>query len=531
MKRFYTCAVVDDEPEIREGMSNLVPWEDLGFRWVGAWDNGKEALEMLEKEPVDVLITDINMPFMDGLALSEQVLTRYPGTKILIISGYDEFEYARRALQLQVHDYIVKPITLKEFKQTLEKLRDFLDAERSQKEEYSKLRQQLAESLPLLKERYLVQLFTAVPDLQELQERFHYFSISLPLQGMVYLLLMIDTCSVLQGETLDLTILSLRNEITLRGGESLLHDEGYLVGIFWEETVNTLYGKAFSIAEICLQRFQEHALGPIVVCLSEVIRTIHQFPDQYRITRRILQSHVLRGEGGIVLVRNEISQENTQTLEPFRQTLDLLERGLTLIQPVLISKAIDELVSKVVLYELSPHGFHLLLERLAALVVVVLEELNIPLSELFPPGAGPFEDLRSIRTLDTLRNWLSAMAESIQALITRRQEKLAIQKVRETLGYIERFYMQEDLSIRRLCEELYISPSYLSALLKTHTGKTFVELLTETRIQKACELLRSSDKKTAEIARLVGYQDPHYFGLIFKKLIGKTPGEYRKNYE
>ncbi len=149
-KHLYSFVIVDDEPEIREGIRDTIPWEDLGFTFAGAFANGKEALEWVEQNPPDVLITDINMPFMDGLVLSELVLERSPRTRVLIISGYDDFEYARRALQLQVHDYIVKPITPTEFKATLITLKSALDHEREQEQDLERIKKQLAENLPPL---------------------------------------------------------------------------------------------------------------------------------------------------------------------------------------------------------------------------------------------------------------------------------------------------------------------------------------------------------------------------------------------
>lgn len=151
----YSFVIVDDEPEIREGIRDTIPWEKLGYSFKGAFANGKDALEYVENYPPDVLVTDINMPFMDGLVLSELVLQRSPKTKVLIISGYDDFEYARKALQLQVQDYIVKPITPGEFKETLHKLKDVLDKERAEEQDLERLKKQLAENLPLIKERFL----------------------------------------------------------------------------------------------------------------------------------------------------------------------------------------------------------------------------------------------------------------------------------------------------------------------------------------------------------------------------------------
>ncbi|MFH2116401.1 MAG: response regulator, partial [Spirochaetota bacterium] len=176
----YSFVLVDDEPEIREGIRDTIPWEELGFRFAGACANGSEALELAERTPPDVLMTDINMPFMDGLALSERLGSVAPATKIIIISGFDDFEYARRALKLQVYDYIVKPITPGEFKDALRKIRQTLDDERAARHDLERIRKQLDDSLPLMRERFLNALVQGRVKSDAVAERLEYFDLPIP---------------------------------------------------------------------------------------------------------------------------------------------------------------------------------------------------------------------------------------------------------------------------------------------------------------------------------------------------------------
>ncbi|MDR2028764.1 MAG: response regulator [Treponema sp.] len=170
----YSFVLVDDEPEIREGIRDTIPWEDLGFSFAGARANGFEALELAERIRPDVVMTDINMPFMDGLALADRLLSALADTKVLIISGYDDFEYARKALRLQVYDYIVKPISPGEFKNVLTKLKQTLDAEQESRRDLEHIKKQLAESIPLLRERFLVHLIEGRLDRNTILERLAY---------------------------------------------------------------------------------------------------------------------------------------------------------------------------------------------------------------------------------------------------------------------------------------------------------------------------------------------------------------------
>jgi two-component system response regulator YesN len=160
-----------------------------------------------------VLITDINMPFMDGLVLSEIVLDRFPHTKVLIISGYDDFEYARKALQLQVHDYIVKPITPTEFKATLTKLKTALDHEREAKQDLERIKKQLAENLPLIKERFFNRLLNGSISEEEAIERCQYFGISLTIPLMALHCMVFDFIRHHEGEDFDINVLRVKDII------------------------------------------------------------------------------------------------------------------------------------------------------------------------------------------------------------------------------------------------------------------------------------------------------------------------------
>jgi two-component system response regulator YesN len=163
---------------------------------------------------------------------------------------------------------------------------------------------------------------------------------------------------------------------------------------------------------------------------------------------------------------------------------------------------------------------------LSALVWTV-EELELSSAEIFGEGVDPFAELPKLKSLDGAHAWFSAVVDRAIASLNARQESFALTKVREALDYIEKRYSDQDLCLPGLCKELYISTSYFSSIFKRYQGRTFVEHLTEFRMRKAMELLRTSALKTYEVAERVGYRDAHYFSLSFRKFAGVTPTEYR----
>ena len=151
---YYRILLADDEEEVRKAIIRNIDWESLGFRVAGDADNGEEALEKIEQLKPDVLMTDIRMPYMDGLTLAARVRQKYPSIKILIFSGYDDFEYAKQAIKLNVTEYILKPVNSQELTKILARVRDCLDEEIEQRRNVRLLRESYLNSLPILRELF-----------------------------------------------------------------------------------------------------------------------------------------------------------------------------------------------------------------------------------------------------------------------------------------------------------------------------------------------------------------------------------------
>ncbi len=154
----YTVLMVDDEENVIRAMQKKIDWESIGFRIMGYAHNGIEALDLVDQETPDVVLTDIKMPYMDGLELAHNLKAMYPAVRILIFSGFDEFEYAKEAIRLEVEEYILKPVDADELQRIFVKLKASLDHEMDEKRNVQKLRDYYMESLPLLQENFFASL-------------------------------------------------------------------------------------------------------------------------------------------------------------------------------------------------------------------------------------------------------------------------------------------------------------------------------------------------------------------------------------
>ena len=175
----YRIMLVDDEEEVRKAMIRQMDWEQLGFTVAGDAENGRDALEKLEQLEPDVVMTDIRMPYMDGLALTARIREKYPSVKILIFSGYDDFEYAQQAIKLHVTEYILKPVNSQELAEILQRIRISLDEEIEQRRNINTLRENYLGSLPILREMFLNNLVSRTADVDTVVPKLREYGIDI----------------------------------------------------------------------------------------------------------------------------------------------------------------------------------------------------------------------------------------------------------------------------------------------------------------------------------------------------------------
>lgn len=531
-EELYSFIIVDDEPIIREGVRDNIPWSELGFRYAGGCGNGVEAMDLVEQENPDVIMTDINMPFMDGLSLSEWVLQHRPLTKVLILSGYDDFEYAQRALKLKVYDFILKPVTPKEFRETLGALRRRLDEERENRRNMELLKAQLRTSLPLLRERLLNALVSnARGDQEGIGERLAYLGVGLPADAGAYQVIALDLDAKRSGEEAYLDLIAEGNAV-----DEFLPDDyprvifndpsGRTVLVSWEADASRVYAATLGAVERLLRAVPQALARTASAGIGDPVPDLWELSSSYREAVQALEYGRLRG-GGRAFSYRELLGRDSRERPPTSNWGRRIATAIKAADREEAERAVDAMVDDCLKGAYEPGFARATLRMALASMVQACEDLRIPESEVLSEGGDPFSLLSSLRSLEEARTWFKSIATRVLEALSEHQEDFARTKAREGALYMERRFAEPDLSLASLCRDLCVSSSYFSLIFKKHQGATFVERLTELRITKAKELLRSTAMKTYEVAEAVGYRDPHYFSLIFRKTAGETPTAYR----
>jgi two-component system, response regulator YesN len=525
----YKVVLVDDEEIVREGIRDKIPWGDLGFELIGTAENGQEAFDMIQSNQVDLLITDICMPIMDGLALTENVKNISPSIKIIILSGYDQFDYAQNAIKLGVQDYILKPITSKEMKALLSKVRKTLDEEISGKAYLENLRKQVQESLPLLKERFLNQLISFPISDEEFVRNCSY--LSMKLSQPPCMVLIIDLDSMDQGfdeiQLLQFAILNLSVE-WFRGREEHIvfsNRQGQTVILLSGNNPQLIQEQAFSISKEIQEVIQDKLKTLVSIGIGSNVTEVKDIHVSYQKAFAALEYRFLLGKNQII---NIADMEKEQCA--FSQPLDLEKKLLTNIKVGSIAIT-HELIDSIFTH-LEKTGLNrckLYIMELLVMINKTFYELGLEHQPFWGESLGSMTEFHQYKTMNEIKNWLKVVCEDANLLITERRTSSAKLQVEQAKQYIQEYYADSSISLSSICKYLYVSVSYFSLIFKKETGETFVEFLTKFRLEKAKQLLRGTDYKTYEIAEMAGYSDPHYFSAVFKKQVGVSPKEYRSS--
>ncbi|KEQ23596.1 response regulator transcription factor [Paenibacillus tyrfis] len=532
----YKIMIVDDEAIVREGIKEHIDWNGLGFELVGDYASGREAWEAIEQVRPDLVLSDICMPFMDGLELTRLIRTRYPFVKVIILTGFDDFDYAQQALRLKAYDFILKPITAADLRALLTKVKGELDEETRQREDLTRLHIQLNQSLPLLKERFLERWATTAMGDAEIRERLHYFGLHEPLPDYVAMVVDIDDFggsghlpSDRDQELLRFAVYNMVQEIVgQENGIAFRTREERVVAIISGLAAMPLYELAYQLAETIRQFVEKYLNLTVSLGVGRVCGSLEQLPHAYKSALSALEYRLLLGKNqviGIVDMEGQPPAAPDNGAEWNRLLASAVKTGTTAD----VHRLIEQLVAHLKTSRMPIEACYWQIQSVIVTLMNTVRELGADEPRAAVGERNWLTDVYRFKTLDEIQDWLKHILSLALDQISEQRNRLTHMQVLRATEYIREHYANEKLSLQELCRHTLMSTSYFSTMFKQQLGETFVEYLTRVRIDKAKELLLHTPLKSYEIAAQVGYADPNYFSLIFKKHSGLTPTEYRDN--
>ncbi len=535
--------LVEDEVVVRETIKKMIPWEEHGFTLVGEAADGEMALPLIRKTKPDLLITDIKMPFMDGLTLARMVKKDIPDIRIVILSGYDDFNYAKQAIGIGVEDYLLKPITKKAFIERLEEIRSHYENQQNQRDYYEKFRREIQAYEKNSSRDFFEALVSGRMNIGEIYERAEKLGIDIAAEAYNIIIFTLDSEENALG----------RYEGP-SGWENQVHEK--VENLFLDHKYAMLFrNTAFSYAVLirgnrediekktdrCINELWKIldsgdstgrwflASGEPVERLSAVKHSYHAASRTFA-RRYFAENHVMKYQS----VKQEEENSGKNDLQKMQQ-VDVNALNPAILQKFLGSGLLDETEEFVKNYfraigtepmqSLVFRNYVVLNVRFS--VLSFLKQINAELEE---------KDLQETeQVLDTTSQSMEAAVSYSENLIRKaiilRDENTGSQSrgiLKDAMEYINEHYMDEEISLNVVAGSVNVSSNHFSALFSQNMGQTFSEKLTSLRMEKARELLRCTALRSSEIAGKVGYKDAHYFSYIFKKTQGMTPSDYRK---
>ncbi len=532
----FKVFLVEDEIVVREGIRKNILWEQYGFLYAGDASDGELALPLIRQIQPDLLITDIKMPFMDGLALIELVRKELPNIKIVIISGYDDFSYAQQAIGLGVEQYLLKPILKDKLAEILIALQQKMQTEQQQQEHVARFQREAQVYEMDSRRRFFEKVVTGGLSVSEISETAR--TLGIDVNAPSYNIVLYSLSSSEFNGSMPESYTEVLAEVQERVTQSVInHPE--LILFRWSITTYAILIKGglddiLQQTVACVGNIQslcEYAgcdvdwyiaygtpvsrLGAIPACFSEANRVL-----SYRYL--CPEEHVL-SEASIRDFRKKGSP-NTQTgnCEIDRNRIHSFLMSGTEVE---ITRFIDQLLQNAGEDASLPFFCKYLTMTVCYAAAEYLDSIGC-LREGFRP--------LDIRTEDSMQKpeeaWNTAHQVLKQAIELRDSEskKQQCNLLKQAILFIDEHYPEETISLDRVAKRVNISPNYFSAMFSQEIGQTFVEYLTGKRIGEAKRMLRQTEKRASEIAAAVGYKDPHYFSFVFRKVAGCTPSDYRR---
>ena len=530
--------LAEDEVVVRETIKRMIPWEELGFELVGEAADGEMALPLLIRQQPDLLITDIKMPFMDGLTLARLAKKEIPGLKVVILSGYDDFNYAKQAIGIGVEDYLLKPITKNALIERLSEIRSRYEHEKTQKEYYEKFQREMQAYEKNSSRDFFEALVGGSMDMMEVYKRAEKLGLDIVAEAYNVLIFTMncdedfsgqrDEYSSWEAESLEL----LENFFAGHSSAMLFRSNIFSYGVLLKGQRETIEENTRAcVDEIRKILSRQDGRREWFLAVGQSVERLSQIQKSYHTASRAFSQRYLYDEN--ILYYDEMeTMEHPGGQAETEDNAYLQKVDVNALNPAILQKFLSNGLQEETENFVKDYFYAIGQEPMESLVFRNYVILNVRFSVIsFIKGLGcDTNEMESADTEEVLaesgKNMESAIAYAkkmiSQAIEIRDQNSGNKNRsiLKTAVDFIDSHYMDEEISLNTVANVANVSSNHFSALFSQNMGQTFIEYLTSLRMNKAKELLRCTGMRSSEIAGEIGYKDAHYFSYLFKKDTG-----------
>lgn len=522
--------IVEDEQVIRRGLQKVIPWEQLGCELAAAVENGAQGCEKAMEIKPQLVISDIRMPKMDGLEMTRILRGMFPKLRVILLTGYKEFEYAQKALEYGVEDYVLKPVDHEELISVIRKQAEEFQHEEEEEKERERLREQLAQSLPILRDKFLSSLLFSSPEtIYHIYERMDYFNIRI--RRFILMAVEIDSFYALEKqfseEDIQILLFLIENQIENAAGERALepviyrHEKAVYVILPCSEEEN--------MDDIILfaREVEENIRSSCSFTVSVGISAFHEEAMQVRQARKEAEACITRnyylGPGNVICYGDICTEDQQENLCP-EICPDAYYQSLRSGQNITgeMEKLCEELKGTGNLVALKSSALELVSKSFRLMVQEYGESRK--LQELMDGS------MEQVFTAKNIQGYLSALRETsgnLESFLSEQRISRNRYLVEKAVAYMKANCTRE-VSLEEVSDTLYVSRWYFSKLFRKETGIKFSDYMIRLRVEEAQRLIRENPGlHNYEIADRLQFGNDRYFSQVFKKVAGMTPSEFR----
>ncbi|WP_308636357.1 response regulator [Paenibacillus silvisoli] len=530
----FRLFIVDDNRFERNGIRESVDWRSLGIEVVGTFANGLEALSKMDELKPHIVITDIAMPLMNGVEMSERIRKSHPDVKIIFISCHSDFEFAQSAVNLGIYGYVLKPIIADELERAIEKVLAEFTAQHREQIERDRMLQQLEGMLPLVREQFLKEVLLGnFRNEAEIRERISF--LALPITDQAAMSVISMKCPRAESRSsMDAYFhsYSIKNLIArAETGTRALYPvqmsaDDYAVIVFdRDDDKQGVFDTAVQLSTAIHAELGVQATMGISVS-SQGLTELERL---YKQSQQALNTRFYSGSNPII--RFEEIDDRSDAESPFEEmpSLEEIYQDMKALMSFGNGQDIEEFIGKYLNEDRVRHGenhvkgFALLFAHMTG---ILLMEANQSVKDIFGDDRSVWVTLNRMSTKEDVVQWIRQTFAAIKERSTDRNAS----KNAKIIGAIKQMIhdnYREQLSMEDISKSVYLSARHANGLFKKETGQTIFDYLIQFRIEKAKHLLKEDSSKVAAVADAVGYVNPSYFILAFKKNVGMTPAEFK----
>lgn len=522
--------LVDDESVTRNGLMKHIPWKELGVDVVKDARDGLEALEIAGRFHPDIIVSDIKMPGLEGIGFCEAVRQKYPGCKIIFISGYSNKEYLKAAIKISALSYVEKPININELKEAVKKAVALCMADEKKRKNDLNINRVVNENLPFLKQKIVLELLKKKHDTDKILKDMDFINTGFAVNGSfraAVVKIFIAEEPANEGESAIQNGILETAEKYLSGTNhiSALKDKNHIILILSSEETDLKDELKDFFRELLCSVKGDFGDGVRLFCaVGENVKGMDMIYESYNTAVLVLQRLFYSGYDRIAFPRDDSGVQsyiNEGVVASFsRLLMEYRENEATALIEKFCSDIKEDNTELV-------NNIKNILFKLALVLFNEAETMRVDLNESSSGSKYLWDIISSFQTLDEIKEYLIA---GIRSTFKKTEDmNLQARTINEVIRYIKENYGAE-LTIKILADHVFLTPTYLSYLFKRMTEKTVSEYIMETRIEKSKMYLINKRLKLFEVAKHVGYSDPNYYAKTFKKLMGLNPSEYREKH-